>query len=76
MLIDLHGFETRENCFGDGERAAAREYDPFRDEPRDEDLVQVTHPSQCEYCGRELDAKGAHLTLVSLRFCLRNGVRR
>lgn len=74
-MIDIYGFETRENCFGDGERSSPREYDSFRDEPRDEYLMQVVHPSQCEYCGRSLDAKGAHLTPVSLRFCLRNAVR-
>ena len=73
-MIDLHGFETRENCFGDGERSSPREYDSFRDEPTDEDLARpVTHPSECEHCGRKLDVKGAHFTLSSLRFCLRSG---
>lgn len=74
-MIDLHGHATRKNCFGDGERLSPREYDSFRDEPTDEDMVRPSHPDRCAYCGRKLDVKGAHLTLVSLRFCLQNGER-
>jgi hypothetical protein len=34
-MIDLYGFPTRENCFGDEE---ATGYDSSHEEPTDEDL--------------------------------------
>lgn len=38
-MTDLHGYATRENCFGESEFTGdSGDYDPFRDEPTDEDL--------------------------------------
>lgn len=73
-MTDLQGFPTRENCFGDGERAEVKDYDSFRDEPTDEGLAQLADcktPARCDFCDRILDRHGAHLGLYALRVCLR-----